>query len=120
MKHVKIVVPIYNSWVWVVSDTEECARLCGAKLGVFLTDEDFYAQGMTVYGRDCNVIWLPVDAEVRTVVHECTHAALNIFHVKGIRCDLDNQEPLAYLMGFLTQAVVDARRKMEKANDSRA
>lgn len=118
MKHVKIVVPIYSSWIWVVSDKEECMRLSGTKLGVRLTEEDFYAEGMVIYGNDCNVIWLPQNAAVHTVVHECMHAVLNMCRVKGIQPDVNNQEPIAYLMGWITQAVVDARRKMEKANDN--
>lgn len=118
MKSVKINVPIYKSWVWVVSDIPECIRLCGAKTSMFLTEQDFDAHGMVVYGRGNNVIWLPVDANIDTIVHECAHAVLNIFKVKGVEVDLDNQEPTTYLMGWLTAEVVKARRKMEKANDN--
>lgn len=117
MKHKRIVVPIYNSWVYVVSDVQECIRIAPLKTGVWLSESDFDAKGMTIYGSGRNIIWLPEGASINTIAHEVTHALLNICHVKGISIDLDNQEPTTYLMGWLMGEVVKAHNKLKEANN---
>lgn len=117
-KHIHISIPIYKAWIYVVADIEECVKLSSLKTGVQLNKYDFDALGMTVHGYGRNVLWLPLNANVDTVVHECTHAVLNIFKTKGIDVDTDNQEPTAYLMGYVTQKVITAHNKLkEMAND---
>lgn len=117
MKHKRIVVPIYNSWVYVVSDVQECIRIAPLKTGVWLTESDFDGNGMVIYGNMRNVIWLPEGACINTIAHEVTHTVLNIFKVKGISVDLDNQEPTTYLMGWLMGEVVKAHIQLKEANN---
>lgn len=117
MKHKRIVVPIYSSWVYVISDVQECIRIAPLKTGVRLSEDDFDAKGMTIYGNGQNIIWLQEGASINTMAHEVTHALLNIFHVKGISVDLDNQEPTTYLMGWLMGEVVKAHAKLKGQNN---
>ncbi len=40
-----------------------------------------------------------------TLTHECVHAAWRALDLVGITVSVDNQEPLAYLAGWLSQQV---------------
>jgi hypothetical protein len=40
-----------------------------------------------------------------TLTHECVHAAWRILELVGITASVDNQEPLAYLAGWLSRQV---------------
>lgn len=40
------------------------------------------------------------------IAHECTHAALTLFKSRGIHPDVENQEPLAYMIEWLVDQVV--------------
>lgn len=43
-----------------------------------------------------------------TMVHEATHAANFLFDHCGIRADLDNDEPLAYLVDWIFRQIIGA------------
>lgn len=75
------------------------------KTGLIETDNDMIAQTQTCYNKDtnrrCELVWFR-DSEsftVKAIAHEATHAAMDIFRSIGIFEDLDNQEPLTYLVG---------------------
>lgn len=116
-KHVHISVPIYKSWVYVVSDIDECIKLSACKTGMRLTTDDFDGNGMTISGWMRNIVWLPEGADFDTIAHECTHVVLNIFKTKGVEVDTDNQEPTAYLMGYITHQVIKAHNKLKEQNN---
>lgn len=40
-----------------------------------------------------------------TLNHECVHAAWRILELVGVKVSVDNQEPLAYLAGWLSKEV---------------
>ncbi|AVF34278.1 hypothetical protein [Rahnella sikkimica] len=40
-----------------------------------------------------------------TLTHECVHAAWRVLELVGIKVSVDNQEPLAYLAGWLSRQV---------------
>lgn len=40
-----------------------------------------------------------------TLTHECVHAAWRVLELVGVKSDVDNQEPLAYLVGWLSKEV---------------
>ncbi|MEQ5123434.1 hypothetical protein [Morganella morganii] len=40
-----------------------------------------------------------------TLTHECVHAAWRVLELVGINVSVDNQEPLAYLAGWLSRQV---------------
>lgn len=115
--HIRITVPVYNSWVYVVININECKHLAKLKTGVTLDDDDFDSLGMTIYGNSKNIIWLPENATIGTLVHESMHTVLNIFRVRGVSVDLNNQEPTTYLMGFITGEVYKAFNKLKEAKN---
>lgn len=113
-KYVHISVPIYKAWVYVVSDIQECIKLSATKTGVYVDESDFDGLGLTVHGWGRNVVWLPDAADFDTIAHECMHVVLNIFNYKGVVVDTTNQEPTAYLMGYLTSRVIKAHNKLKE------
>lgn len=40
-----------------------------------------------------------------TLTHECVHAAWRTLQLVGVKSDVDNQEPLAYLTGWISRQV---------------
>ena len=115
MKHVKFRVPIYHCDVWVVIDEQEASRLAAVKCGVFT--DDFTMCGAVFYGNDNNVVWLPADCRMRTMAHEAMHVVLNIFHMRGIEVDTNNQEPTTYMVGHVVGEVLRAHNKLKEQNN---
>lgn len=115
-KHIKVTVPIYGTEVFITSEEEECTRLAKKHCGVRVGNDDYCANGMVVYANDTQIIWLPARASLRTIVHECTHIAMNMCHYKGMLIDTNNQEPFTYLMGYLVYEVERAHKRLN--NDS--
>lgn len=52
-----------------------------------------------------SIIWLPDIKNVSTISHESTHAALHIFDHVGAKAESKNDEPFAYLVGFIVQKI---------------
>jgi hypothetical protein len=49
-------------------------------------------------------------AEVGTLVHEILHTCLLINHVNGQRVDGENHEHLTYLVGWMTETILERAR----------
>lgn len=45
------------------------------------------------------------DMTAKNIAHESTHAALEIFDYVGARISYDNQEPYAYLVGWIADCI---------------
>lgn len=45
------------------------------------------------------------DYDTETLAHECVHAAWRTLELVGVKSDVDNQEPLAYLTGWIARQV---------------
>ena len=61
-------------------------------------------------------IWFPKSSDMRRgdwIAHECTHAALCIFDDVGARVSYEDQEPLAYLVGWVFECVDEVRKYKE-------
>lgn len=104
MTYTKIKVDVYAREVWVTRDIETAKRLAWRYCKIKITDDDFKCKGFTANGLGNNVVWLHESSWVQTLAHEMTHVALNIFHHAGASVDTNNQEPTAYLVGYLTGA----------------
>lgn len=57
------------------------------------------------------------------LTHECVHAAWRTLQLVGVKSDVDNQEPLAYLTGWISQRVnnfmashIEQAESADKAN----
>ena len=115
-KYIKLIVPIYGTEVFVTSEAEECTRLAKKHCGIDMGCYDFHANGMVVHSNDTQIIWLPAQAGLRTIVHECTHVAMNMCHYKGLLIDASNQEPFTYLMGYLVYEIEHAHKRLNDDN----
>lgn len=54
------------------------------------------------------------DMTIGTIAHEATHAAMEIFEYIGARIDYENQEPFAYLVGWITECCNKVRHLYTK------
>ena len=102
MNYKKISVDVYGQNVWITRDIETAKRLAWRHCGRRITDDDFCGKGLTAYGFGNSVVWLHERSWVNTLAHEMTHVALNIFNYTNANVDTNNQEPAAYLIGYLT------------------
>lgn len=119
-KHIKITIPIYGNELFITSEEEECTRLAKKHCGVEVRRDYYCANGMVVHSNDTQIIWLPAQAGLSTIVHECTHVAMNMCHYKGLLIDTSNQEPFTYLMGYLVYEVERAHRRLNDDNQHNA
>lgn len=58
------------------------------------------------------LIWFPTTKEMTTnnIAHESAHAALDIFGFVGCKVHYDNQEPIAYLVGWVADCIDKVKR----------
>lgn len=59
------------------------------------------------------LVWFPKASNIKNldwIAHECTHVAMYMFGETGCIADVDNQEPLAYLVGWAFSCVDKVRR----------
>lgn len=111
-KHIKITVPIYGTVVFITSEADECTSLAKRHCKVDMNSYDYCANGMVVHAQDTQIVWLPRQASLNTIVHECTHVAMNLCYYKDVPVDTSNQEPFAYLMGYLAQEIERAHKRL--------
>lgn len=58
------------------------------------------------------LIWFPKKSDMRvfTIAHEAVHAAIDIFDDCDCRIDAGNQEPFAYLVGWIAKCINEVKR----------
>ena len=58
------------------------------------------------------LIWFPCASAmpIGHISHEATHAAIDIFDDCGCRIDAENQEPFAYLVGWIAKCINEVKR----------
>ena len=63
-------------------------------------------------GKLGELIWFPYASAmpVGHISHEVTHAAIDIFDDCGCRIDAENQEPFAYLVGWIAKCINEVKR----------
>lgn len=64
-------------------------------------------------------VWFPKSGDIKRgdwIAHESTHAALCIFDDIGARISYEDQEPLAYLVGWIFECI-DTVRKFKEVKD---
>ena len=49
-------------------------------------------------------------ATIGTIAHESVHAAMEIFRYVDAECDTENQEPFAYLVGWIAGCIKEAMK----------
>jgi hypothetical protein len=59
------------------------------------------------------LVWFPKASNIKNldwIAHECTHVAMYMFGETGCIADVENQEPLAYLIGWAFSCVDKVRK----------
>lgn len=100
-------VPLYGVEVIVCPTKQDAEK----EMWVGVLSDNFMAQVTTGVddktGVDCVAIIFRSleDYCTETLTHECVHAAWRVLELVGVKSDVDNQEPLAYLTGWISHQV---------------
>lgn len=100
-------VPLYGVEV-IVFPTKQAAE---KEMWVGALSDNFMAQVTTGVDDKTNVECVAIifrsldDYCTETLTHECVHAAWRVLELVGVKVAVDNQEPLAYLTGWISQRV---------------
>lgn len=101
-------------WVSVGVSTEELQSRFG-KENISDMDDSYYAETNTVQQKEPllgGVLVRFQELKAMTpenIAHEAAHAALEIFDYCGCRIDIGNQEPFAYLVGWVVNCIEEVR-----------
>lgn len=116
----KLPVNPYSSELWIIISGNpdiDIKRLNKKFPGLSISwGKDYAAWTNDHYYDDC-VIAVAFDAscmDVSTIAHEATHIANLVFKHAGVIFDKDNDEPLAYLIGWISGQIHDLHLKYLK------
>jgi len=100
-------VPLYGVRVAICATSE----IASAKYGDDFLNDNFAAQVSVVRHIKSEIEMVaicyrsPEYYTAENLTHECVHAAWRVLELVGVKVSVDNQEPLAYLAGWLSQQV---------------
>lgn len=100
-------VPLYGVEIIVCPTKQDAEK----EMWVGVLSDNFMAQVTTGVddksGIECVAIIFRSldDYNTETLAHECVHAAWRTLELVGVKCGVDNQEPLAYLTGWIARQV---------------
>ena len=101
-------------WVSVEATTEELQQKF-RKDDIKDMDDSYYAQTICVQQKEPLLGGVLVRFQdlkamsLGNIAHEATHAALEIFDYCDCRIDVANQEPFAYLVGWIVRCIDEVR-----------
>lgn len=103
--------------VWIVGDYDYYQKVAKRKYKVKMntTQKSFGGECLLVNEENGSdpfiVVWLPeisfTTNNYDSIVHELSHAAFHILNIVGIKIGSKNQEPFAYLLGWLVRVTLD-------------
>lgn len=109
-----IELPIYDiEIVIIINNWEEASK----KFKLKFTEEEYEAEAWTIYNApylsDSEIFMLFKDdsLDYNTMIHELTHCISGICKLRGIGLDIENDEPIAYLQGYVGQKLFEFRDK---------
>lgn len=121
----KINIPIYyGHLIIVISEDFKATR---DELKVPMDDTELHYCNAFIFGRrnkngvnEYLLVFKPT-APNSTIAHECFHFTNWLYRDRGVKADIDNDEPQAYLLGWAVGQVCDAFVKYEakKLKDGR-
>lgn len=116
MKITTIELPIYNlDIIVIINDWQEANR----KFKLQFREEDYEVCAWTIYDEpyiDNNEIFLLLRQpylDNETILHELIHVISGICNRRGIVMDPTNDEPLAYLQGYIGNKILEFRDKQQ-------
>jgi hypothetical protein len=93
----KITLPIYLVSFYLALDNKYADKLTGDKYEVEM--------GMVKEFDGDPPLMILVDKTHEVISHEITHVALILMHKLGIYPSYEDQEPMAYIMGYIAEHV---------------
>lgn len=104
-------------WVSIGASTEE---LSAEFEGIEDMDDSAIAVTYHTFNKNNNLGGVLIrfnkkgDITASIAAHEATHAALDIYEYVGAKADVENQEPFAYLVGFVTDCIWSSKNNKER------
>lgn len=95
----KIRVPLYEWDFWVAPAPEAAELLTG--------EAESVRDACVLSYEDDPPIVIFSDQSHNTIAHECTHICSLLMADKGMTYEVDNDEPMAYLMGYIAEQVYE-------------
>jgi len=103
----RLITPLYNVQLCVFYGNYEELKEVNDSLGYDTFPESVY--GRTNWSEETNRFTLFLRNEVKvsvgTIAHECKHIVNFIFEARGIKLDLNNDEPECYLLEWLVNKI---------------
>lgn len=108
-------------WVSVGASTEELQEKFGKEVIKEDLDDSYYAEtypiqqkepllgGVLIRFQDLKAMSL------ENIAHAAAHAAIEIFNYCDCRIDVENQEPFAYLIGWITKCCDEVKSNLQKS-----
>lgn len=102
----EVVIPIYGTAFTYITGVKEHAKFL-TSVGLDPKDAEGYI-GM-VYSSNDNALCMFIDqpSDLKTIHHECIHAAFRILEHVDIKADKDNQEALCYLSDWIFDWIIN-------------
>jgi hypothetical protein len=104
---------VYPRKLWISNDTSKRlqALFTSADKSPLVLDDDesFVAEVLQVRERSTDLLgellWIRDNMSLIHMAHEATHIAMDILSNVGIQFHADNQEPVAYLIGWGAECI---------------
>ena len=96
----RISVPIYDHTVDVIIGHD---NVPDDYVDLFEGYDD--CEGACEHNSGCHVILLFNDLTANTIAHECVHASMHLLNDSLVSTTVKEQEPLAYLVGYLVEQI---------------
>ena len=109
-------VPIYGMRIWVYRyENEDDFKQLGEFSLKFhkcnLTDTHDFGDGACVPFNGNAIIWFKKDTHEH-IAHEIFHACVSMGDVYGFKDIMKDQEPMAYLIGYVTKKIYNSKYKV--------
>lgn len=103
----------YDLNVFVHPDVREYERWMRRKIDRRYSLPENHVNARALFSfRDTGAVcmWLPrkprTPNELGTLAHECAHVAIHLMDHIGQRVDLENDEPMTYVVGYLVREIL--------------
>ncbi len=112
--HYTVEIPVWNTRVIFSfgESIEECEKYCECNLIDTFTQNGTQGTHYAVFNHKVGSLIRMKSIKNQninfgTLQHEILHATLSILRDKGVKFDLDNQEPFCYLQGYITEKILE-------------